>query len=343
MNTGKHENPGSKNLSRVYFTIAAGLLVVMALLWSLDSSIGIILMGAAALFLFLGYLNRPVSLADQHRYKAPHHQRSPDAQPASSFSDLLKEFGKKKPPQQSQTNTSFSGKGVLPYIIFFFASFIFMIVVPLLFSEGDGGEEDPDSFYQRAEEFRGAEQYDSADYYYQKALGEDPENLEILNSYGIGLMARNQYDRAMTVFDQALQIDPDYRYARYNKALIYQNRKNYKQSLSETFVLMDRNPDYYDAMLLAGDSYYFQQRYDSAIYWYEEGYDNGQRSAALCHVMAYIYDQKGDQQKAIHLYQEALSYDSTRVEIYNRLGELFPGQDGEQYRMTARELKSKGY
>jgi hypothetical protein len=59
--------------------------------------------------------------------------------------------------------------------------------------------------------------------------------------------------------------------------------------------------------------------------------------------MGYIYDQRGDQEKAIHLYQEALNYDSTRVEIYNRLGELFPGLDGEQYRITARELKRQGY
>jgi tetratricopeptide (TPR) repeat protein len=339
MIAGKHQNPEGKNLSRIYFIVGICFLIVMALLWSLDSSIGFILMGGAVFFIFLGYLKRSKPVTNKNSSKASYEKQRPDQQQASSFSDLLKEFSKKNPPQQSQrTNTSFSGKGVLPYVIFFFASFFFMIVLPLLFADEDISPEDASGFYERAEQFRSAEQYDSADYYYQKALSEDPENLEILNSYGVGLMARDQYDRAMKVFDQALQIDPDYRYARYNKALIYQHRKNYKQSLSETFVLMERNPDYYDAMLLAGDSYYFQQRYDSAIYWYEEGYDKGQRSAALCHVMAYIYDQRGDQQKAIHLYQEALSYDSTRVEIYNRLGELFPGQDGEQYRMSAKQL-----
>jgi tetratricopeptide (TPR) repeat protein len=343
MNTGKHSSPESKNLSRIFYAIAVSFLVLMALLWSLDSSIVLILMGGAVFFLFLGYLKRSKLPVDPNNRKIPYSQRGPSPQPSSSFSDLLKEFSKKKPHQQPRTNTSFSGKRVLPYVIFFFASFFFMIVLPLLFSEENTTPGDASGFYQRAEQFRDTEQYDSADHYYQKALTEDPENVAILNSYGISLMTRNLYDKAMTVFDQALRTDPDYPYARYNKALIYQNRKNYKQSLSETFVLMNRNPDYFDAMLLAGDSYYFQQRYDSAIYWYEKGYDNGQRSSSLCHVMGYIYDQRGDQEKAIHLYQEALNYDSTRVEIYNRLGELFPGLDGEQYRITARELKRQGY
>ena len=59
--------------------------------------------------------------------------------------------------------------------------------------------------------------------------------------------------------------------------------------------------------------------------------------------MAYIYDTKGDQEKATHLYQEALGYDSTRTDVYIRLGELFPGKDGEYYRDMARQLKEQGY
>jgi hypothetical protein len=51
--------------------------------------------------------------------------------------------------------------------------------------------------------------------------------------------------------------------------------------------------------------------------------------------MAYIYDTKGEYNKAINLYQEALSYDSSVVDIYTRLGELLPGADGNPYRSKA--------
>ena len=74
--------------------------------------------------------------------------------------------------------------------------------------------------------------------------------------------------------------------------------------------------------------------------WYKNAYENGGiRTRALCHLMAYIYDTKGDYSKAIDLYKEALSYDSTVVDIYKRLGELLPNEDGNYYRTQAVKLQ----
>ena len=42
---------------------------------------------------------------------------------------------------------------------------------------------------------------------------------------------------------------------------------------------------------------------------------------------------------AIDLYKEALSYDSTVVDIYKRLGELLPNEDGNYYRIQAVKLQ----
>jgi tetratricopeptide (TPR) repeat protein len=340
MNAGQPQNPGTSNSSRIYFTIGICLLAMMALLWSLDASFVYIQLGAAVFFLFLGYWKRPRPAVGLYKTR----QDTRRQVQGSSFSDLFKVQSKKRfTSQQSQNHRNLIRNQVLPYVIFFVASFLLMIVLPLLFSEDSMIPEDTSGFYQKAEQFKWSNQYDSADYYYRKALVENPENPEILNAYGVYLMGRTQYDQAMRLFDQVLQMDPDYQNSRYNKALVYYYRKSYRQSLDETFELMERNPSYYDAQVLAGDNYYAQQRYDSALYWYDAGYENGQRSVWLCHVMAYLYDQKGDQEKAVSLYQEALSYDSTRAEIYERLGELFPGQDGEQYRITAQQLKNAGY
>jgi Tfp pilus assembly protein PilF len=341
MNTGNQTPPGGSNSSRVYFIAAICSLMLMALLWSLDSFFVYILLGTGAWFLFLGFWKNPHAASGNNTFRSDYRKTNPSP---DLFSGMLRNSGKKSASQQqsSSTPTSFSGKAVLPYVIFFFASFFFMIVVPLLFSENSIAPQDLEGYFQKGEQFRWAEQYDSADYYYQLAMKEEPENVEILNAYGVGLMNRNQYDRAMTLFDQALQKDPEYELARYNKALVYYYREGYRQSLSQLFRLMKTNPGYYEAMILTGDNYYVQQKYDSALYWYDEGYDNGQRSAILCHIMGYLYDRKGDQEKAVHLYQEALSYDSSRVEIYERLGELFPGDEGEQYRMTAKQLQPEG-
>jgi tetratricopeptide (TPR) repeat protein len=112
--------------------------------------------------------------------------------------------------------------------------------------------------------------------------------------------------------------------------------------LKELRQLMAVNPTHFDGILLAGDNYQMQQHYDSAMHWYEEGY--AQRpTGGLCNAMAYIHDTKGNTEQAVALYREALGYDSTRVAIYQRLGELFPGRDGEWYRRKAKQLKDAGY
>ena len=95
-------------------------------------------------------------------------------------------------------------------------------------------------------------------------------------------------------------------------------------------------------MLLAGDCYYAMRQFDEALSWYEKAYENeGSRSRILCHIMAYLYDTKGNTARAIDLYKEALNYDSSVVEIHKRLGELLPGPDGEYYRTQAISLEQK--
>lgn len=57
--------------------------------------------------------------------------------------------------------------------------------------------------------------------------------------------------------------------------------------------------------------------------------------------MAYIYDTKNNYDKAIPLYKEALTYDTTVVDIYTRLSELIPGEEGNYYRTQAVKLQAQ--
>ena len=55
------------------------------------------------------------------------------------------------------------------------------------------------------------------------------------------------------------------------------------------------------------------------------------RGLNLCYIMGYLYQDKKEPARAISLYQEALTYDSTQVDIYQRLGELIPDNNGNYY------------
>src|SRR6187399_3008246 len=100
----------------------------------------------------------------------------------------------------------------------------------------------------------------------------------------------NKTDSALIMYDEALARNPQNEQAQYNKGYIYFNQKNYRQAIDEGKKILDYNPDYTNALLLVGDSFYNQSQLDSALQWYEGAYTNGYRSAILCHLMAYIYD-----------------------------------------------------
>jgi tetratricopeptide (TPR) repeat protein len=170
-----------------------------------------------------------------------------------------------------------------------------------------------------------------------------PDYEEALNGYGVSLMEQKKYDLALTAFDKAIQANPEYDEARFNKGLTYYYMKNYRHSRQESLRLLAGNPAYYTAMTLAGDGYYADQRYDSARFWYQQAYDNGERSSWLCHVLGYLHETAKNNAQAISLYQEAISYDSVNLQVYERLGVLLPGQDGETYRRAAQALRNAGY
>lgn len=329
--------------SSVFFLLAWILLFVMALLWSLDTFFIFIFLGAASYFLFLGFWHRPeidVRKVGQTSVNRKQSHGSRQLAPLG-MSDLVEKIRHTIKSTAPLSHTQKARVFVSRVMIFILAIFL-IAIISILFSESQMPDEEAAVYYQRAEQFRVLEQYDSADRYYQTAISKSPAYPAALTGYGQSWLAREKYDSAVAQFQKALDIDPAYEDARYGKALTYYYLKNYKQSLKETLRMIDDSPEYLNAVLLSGDNYYMQQRYDSALIFYEDGYSRGERSAGLCHVMAYIYDTKGDQQKAIEFYKETLSYDSMRLEVYDRLGEFFPGVEGAFYRSRATQLKTEG-
>jgi tetratricopeptide (TPR) repeat protein len=341
MNTRESPQKAQSKKPKLYFAIAAVMLFAMAFLWSLDSSFVYIFLGTTVFFVFMALWNSPKN-ADQPPFSGGSTYKQGKSQ--KDALDELKDLFTTRKSFQQPKNPSVAAPNKIIFVVFIFVFFIFFTIVILaVFSDDDDATSDAFDYYSQAEQFRWSNNYDSAILYYQRALAVDPDHVEALNGYANVLLQQQQYDSARGVFSRVLEINPDDSQARYNKALTYQYQKEFSQSLHEAFQLMKDNPDYYDAMVLAGDDYYMQQHYDSALYWYEDAYGKGVKSPWLCHVMGYLHDTKGNTDKAVTLYREALSMDSTKTEIYTRLIELYPGQEGEAYRKKLAELKKEGY
>jgi tetratricopeptide (TPR) repeat protein len=322
---------------RLWWVIFSISLVALSIFWSVDSSLAYLILGVAAFSLFK-ILQHP-----QPRQTTQYHEQQPPIEKAYEalrpsqawlFWQDVKEIFRKdatgpKTPQQAK---------VFVALVAGFIGFIFLITILAALFGGESSE-DSAGHYQRATDYYNTQQYDSATYYYRLALVNDPENPDLYFERGNAFLNGNNTDSALIMYDYALSISPQHENAQYNKGYIYFNRKSYRQAIDETKKIMDYSPDNTQAMLLIGDSFYNQSQLDSALQWYEGAYSNGYRSAVLCHLMAYIYDVKGQTSTAINLYREAIGQDSTIRDIYVRLGELVPGEEGNWYRQKSAQMQ----
>lgn len=334
---------GKKSRAKVYFISAYALLLTMALCWSLDNSIVLILFGGGAYFLFLGfYANTSEQQSDGWKASESFEKHIS----SNKMADLLKnifstsDIGNKTFKKAFSKQKAASGNGrVAPLIFLSIFGAFFIFILGIVFSSSEDDFALYDYFNRAALQYQQGD-YDSAYVNYRRAWKNDENNAEAMVGYGNVLAVRNQYDSAALMYDKAFEINSEYLDAAYAKGAMFYNLERYGDCIAIMEPLVRENPAYYNGMLLIGDSYYALNQYDNAIGWYENAYENGgSRSSALCHIMAYIYDNKGDYGQAINLYQEALSYDSTIVSIYKRLGELLPNEDGNYYRTQAVRLE----
>ncbi|RAV99870.1 tetratricopeptide repeat protein [Pseudochryseolinea flava] len=315
--------------AKFWFLLAWVMLFLMALLTNLDGSFFTIFLALACIFFFVGFWNSP---------RAPF--RSSDdvrAQARAKAEEARSTYYQHTKTTYSKTTSSHSTTlRKIVWIAGTFIAFVFLsITLPIIFSSSEtSAEEDAQTgtqFYEMAE-------YDSARVWYRRALRKDPENVEAVIGYGNAIWYFDDEDSALTMFNKALEIDPENEYARYRRAGMYSQTRRYDQALVELKILLDQNPEYYNTMQLMGDVYYNQNNFDAALPWYEKAYNNGVRNRWICHLMAYLYDRKNEIPRAVGLYKEAISYDSSNVDVYVRLGELLPGSDGVFFRQRAAEL-----
>ncbi len=335
METQGNPEQNKQTKAKLYFIIAIVLLFVLALMWSVDGSFFYLISGPVVFFFYLGFRNLPSKQKDIH-YRDQEKPRYSGTRSPSSFGDAFESFFKKKQtdfkpnnpdtPQSKSAKPFFIGCIAITIFFLFFISFIVSLF---------GSEEV--SYYDVAEQYYNSQSYDSAYVNYERASKVDVTDDKPFIGMGNVAFDMNRLDSALVSYDQALQINSDNSEIQFKKGLILYYQKKYDQAAQTFTNLFEKDPTYFDALQKLGDVYYDQKRYDEALKYYDQAYANGVRNNWICYVTGYLYEVKGDTKKAISLYREALSYDSTVVDIYSRLGTLLPGTEGDFFRRKANE------
>ncbi|MBX2965792.1 MAG: tetratricopeptide repeat protein [Cyclobacteriaceae bacterium] len=328
--------PGNKKQSGNSWLIAAIVfLFVWALFWSVDTLFVYLSLGGFA-FCVAKYLlirlerreaARPVR-PDYHTEQPQSQQRS-QSQPQPSLSDQFQNV--------FIQNGKLSRKALVVMAIFSSVSFFFFIVILAVIFGDDSSDFSLEEF--RARDYYDAGNYDLALHHYRLAMKDDPENTYLMVDAGNCHLNLNRYDSALWFYNRALEFNPENNSATHNIGLVYYRQRKYREAIRQARKVLADNSMNVDALLLAGDAYYTQTQYDSALVFYVDTYNLGYRTATLTHIMAYIYDVKGKTQQAIPLYRETLELDDSIIDVYARLGELLPGEEGLRYRNRAVELQ----
>ncbi|GCC51411.1 hypothetical protein SanaruYs_16360 [Chryseotalea sanaruensis] len=320
----------------LYLILAIGSGIVWAFSWAIDTTLAYVLFGISCFFLTLFFYNR-FAVIDEH-------SGNYDKSGSHLFKHGEESFRSGKTSQKAvpkSTVKSIENLKNLTVMVPVITLIILGVAFFYFIWNTTSSQQDlyPYDAYTKAEEFYTMQQYDSAYYYYKYASDNDEYLDEALLGLGNTHYMQFRYDSALYFYEKATQADAKAFQPKYSIAWWYFAQDQFQQSIDKLRELEYDYAQQGDLWQLLGDNYYELGNHDEALPNYERAYEIGNRSRWLCHVMAFLYDKKGDIKIAISLYKEALTFDDTIIEIYIRLGELQPGNEGDSYRTRAAELQ----
>ncbi len=171
--------------------------------------------------------------------------------------------------------------------------------------------------------------------YFQKAVellpaGHEEKKAECLNNAGVGFHHAGEYDKALLLFEQALQIDkkaygnkhPFYALSLNNLAVLYNSQGKYDQALPlfkqalqiRKEVLGLQHPRYAESLNNLAVLYRAQGEYDKALPLFKQALEIHQQVLGLQHPdtanslnnLAALYQAQGEYDRVLPLYDQAL-------------------------------------
>ena len=157
----------------------------------------------------------------------------------------------------------------------------------------------------------------------QKLLKTYKHSLALLNLLGAALQAKGKFKEAVRVYNQMIQINPDYFDAHYNHALASQNLGRFDNAVISYNKSIQLKPDYVEAYNNIGFVFQRLGQSDNAINSYNKAIQHKPDYAEAYNNLGIIFQNTNRVDKAIKNYKKAIELEPDYAEAYNNLGTLF--------------------
>ncbi|MBX7124722.1 MAG: tetratricopeptide repeat protein [Cyclobacteriaceae bacterium] len=164
----------------------------------------------------------------------------------------------------------------------------------------------------------------------------DPEVNDWVNN-GNAYYNQGSYDSASYYYSKALAKWPDHPSALYGKSLIAYAKEDFRTSLQLVRRCKALNSNDPDVMMMLGANHFQLRQLDSARYYLDEAVSMGNQTAWCLWMNGEIYLAEGNRNDARQSFLNSIGADSTLVDSYKRLLEVDP-ENSTLYRRKLKEF-----
>ena len=154
----------------------------------------------------------------------------------------------------------------------------------------------------------------------EKLISKFPNNLILYNLFGAASRAKGDLDNAISAYNRAISLDPDYAQAHNNKGNALKDKGKVAEAIDCYKRALSINPKYSDAYMNLGTALQECGEFDQALNSYVSAIQFGGDNAEALNNMGNIFQQQNMLEKAIDSYKQAIAIKPEYAEAHNNLG-----------------------
>ncbi len=183
------------------------------------------------------------------------------------------------------------------------------------------------AYNNRGNAYRAKDDMNRAIADYDEAIGLDPKYAAAFRNRGNAYRAKGDHDRAIAEYSEAIRLDPNDALAFNNRGVAYRAKGDHGRAIADYSEAIRLDPKHASAFNNRGIAYRAKGDHDRAIADYNEAIRLDPKDALAFNNRGIAYRAKGDHDRAIADYSEAIRLDPNDALAFNNRGNAYRAKD----------------